>query len=523
MGLARGIYRALEDIVGPENIADEPAVLDSYAFHWMGELMPTGEGDRFVIRPEAVVLPGSTEEVQAIVRACNRYKIKFKAFSTGWGAWGGPGSEGVIQLDLRRMNRILEINEENMYAVVEPYVIGAQLQAELMKRGLNCNIITCGSNISALPLAALVGDGFSSVSTSMQGRNTLGVEWVLPTGEILRLGSLGSGAGWFCGDGPGPSLRGITRGVDAITGGIGVFTKAATKVYHWPGPPVPPTEIKGVSPSYTMKPQPLMHCYYVLFPSWEKLSEAGIKIAESEIAYILAAVPQLRLAANIATSSEEGAQLVSEISKSSKGRPGLLVMINAKSRREFDYQEKVLRKILAETDGEYLSLLEEGEIQGGLTWRFTRVSGGSRQYFRFNGGYGYFGTMTNWDRLSGIRGEGNRASEKYIRKGQILDDDGVGGLSISIEYGHLGASGIEASYDPTDPESRQATVQIAIEASRLGLEKYKYTLPATSAEEHDLLGPQLSNYHLWLRKIKKAFDPNVVSDPSHYIKPQRKK
>ena len=49
-----------------------------------------------------MVLPGSTEEVQAVVKTCNRYKIKFKAFSTGWGFWGGPGSECVIQLDLRR-------------------------------------------------------------------------------------------------------------------------------------------------------------------------------------------------------------------------------------------------------------------------------------------------------------------------------------------------------------------------------------------------------------------------------------
>lgn len=97
--------------------------------------------------------------------------------------------------------------------------------------------------------------------------------------------------------------------------------------------------------------------------------------------------------------------------------------------------------------------------------------------------------------------------EVKLRKksGHILDDDGVGGLSISLEYGHLGTSGIEASYDPTDAEARQAAVHMAIEARRVGLDKYKYALPATSAEEHDTLGPQLSNYHLWQRNIKNAF------------------
>ena len=335
------------------------------------------------------------------------------------------------------------------------------------------------------------------------------------------MGSLGSGAGWFCGDGPGPSLRSLVRGITASEGGLGVFTKAATKVYHWPGPPAPPTQIEGVSPSYTVKPIPEMHCYYVIFPSWEKLSEAGIKIGESEIAYILAAMPQFQLAGDIATSNEEGAQLLSEILESSKGWPCLLVIISARSRREFDYQEKVLREILAETEGDCLPLLEEGNMQGAVTWRFTRVSAGSRQYFRFTGGTVFLALMSNWDRLPCIRGEANKkASQEGIQKGLILDDGGDSGLSTSIEHGHLVLSGPGAMYDPTDPEARQAAVQWILESVRLGLQEYKYAFPAEmSAALHDMLGPQLSNYHLWQRKIKKAFDPNVASDPAHYINP----
>ncbi len=184
MALSSDIYRVLEDIVGTENISEEMVIIDSYAFQWPAELIPTGHGDHFYIRPEAVVSPGSTEEVQGIVRVCNKYKIKFKAFSTGWGVYGTPASEGVIQIDLRRMNRILEINERNMYAVVEPYVIGARLQAELMRRGLKCHMVTAGANCSAFPLAAVgPGNGWSSVSTGSHPRNVLGVEWVLPTGE----------------------------------------------------------------------------------------------------------------------------------------------------------------------------------------------------------------------------------------------------------------------------------------------------------------------------------------------------
>ena len=67
--------------------------------------------------------------------------MKFKPFSTGWGLFSAPFAKDVISLDLRRMNRILEIDEKNMFAVVEPYVINVQLQAELMKRGLNTHMI----------------------------------------------------------------------------------------------------------------------------------------------------------------------------------------------------------------------------------------------------------------------------------------------------------------------------------------------------------------------------------------------
>ena len=96
MALSREVYEALEDIVGPDNITEEPATLDSYAYQWMAELVPdvTG-GSKFFDRPEAVLMPGSAEEVQAIVKACNRYKLKFHVFSTGWGPWAAAAVQGA--------------------------------------------------------------------------------------------------------------------------------------------------------------------------------------------------------------------------------------------------------------------------------------------------------------------------------------------------------------------------------------------------------------------------------------------
>jgi glycolate oxidase len=520
MSLERTAYKALEEIVGVENISEEPVILDSYAYQMFADT--PDKPDRFALRPEVVLLPDCTEAVQAIVKICNRFKIRYKALSTGWGLCAGPGTAGVIQLDMRRMNRILEINEKNMYAVLEPYVIGAQLQAELMKHGLTCQIIGGGSNTSSFPIANVIGDGYSSVSTGLVGRNTLGIEWVLPTGEVVRLGSAGCGAGWFSGDGPGPSLRALVRGINATEGGIGVFTRAAVKVYNWPGPAVPPEEITGVSPQYRMKQPSTVHLYYPVFPTWEKLKEAGKKIAESEIAFILASIPEFQIAADIATSNEEGDRLFSKILEESNGQPALLVILRANSMREFSFQEKVLKQILSETGGECMPIMENDHIQGPMAWRFTRVCAQVRQWARFTGGTIGLTSLSNWSILDGIRGEASRSAMiKHEALGRLFEDGGDGGYNTISEYGHIGMNAFGTLYDPTDPEAVKAMFEARAEFLRHAQEKYNYIVPVQGdAAEHDVLGPQQWNYHLMQRKIKNALDPKITSDPSNYILPE---
>jgi glycolate oxidase len=204
MALKRDFYKALESILGPEYVSDDPVITETYA-------NPVRRGLNVPPRFEAIALPKTTEEVQAIVKLCNRSKVQYKASSTGW-LYSDPGGPNCIKLDLRRMDQIIEINEKSMYAVVEPYVVGAQLQAECMKRGLNCNLTGAGANCSALPLAAHVNLGHLSQSGSYGERNQLALEWVTGDGEIVRLGSLGCLDEWFCGDGPGPDhAAGRTR------------------------------------------------------------------------------------------------------------------------------------------------------------------------------------------------------------------------------------------------------------------------------------------------------------------------
>jgi glycolate oxidase len=504
MTIKRETYQALEDVVGPENISEDPVITYSY----LGM-------SRGLARFEAVLLPQSTAEVQAIVKICNRYKIQYKASSTGWGGYADPGAPGVIKLDLRRMNRILEINEKNMYAVVEPYVIGAQLQAELMKRGLICNVTGAGSNCSSLPIVSHQGLGHLSLSGSYGERNQLALEWVTPEGEIVRMGSLGSSGEWFCGDGPGPSLRGIVRGNVVPLGGLGVFTRAATKVYHWAGPAK--MSIEGVSPRYNPKiPQDFL-IRYISFPSPDKMRAAAAKVGESEIGLILMGFTTGMMASNISTDNNEDRKYLKEFDRLVKG-PGFLLIIAGNSPNDFEYKTQVLQMIMDQFEGESLKPVEDPQKGGGYLWRFVRVTSSIREVARASGIFGgecggtdVFPLMHNYILASAP------IKEKLIKDGWILDD-GTDPFVQSLENGHQGHAELLIRFNPKDPNGMKAQMELAKAANKIAIECH-FGVPGHCFGDaaHDQYGPNTTNYHLWLRKLKKTFDPNATSDSTHYI------
>jgi glycolate oxidase len=503
MALKRELYQALEDVVGPENISESPVILGSYA-------------QRGRPRFEAVTLPDTTGEVQAIVRLCNRFGVQFKASSSGWGAYGDAGGPGVVKLDLRRMNRILEINEKNMYVVVEPYVIFAQLQAELMKRGLNCNITGAGSNCSALPLAAHQGIGHLSISGSYGERNQLALEWVTPEGDIVRAGSLGSVGQWWCGDGPGPSLRGIIRGNVMPLGGLGVYTRAAQKIYHWPGPATFP--IEGVSPRY--KPgwiPPGFIIRYISFPSPEKLNLAAQKVGEAEIGLILMGFNPAMMSANIATNNNEDLAYMKQFTDAVQG-PGFLIIMAGNSPNDTEYKKKALQQIADEYDGKPLEAVEDPENAGGFMWRFIRVTSSIRETCRASGVFaGEVGGTDVFYLMHQYILRSSPFKQQLVNEGRLLDD-GTDPFVQSVEHGHAGHAELLIRFNRKDPRAATAPMEVGAFANKTAIEGH-FGVPGHvwGDAAHDQYGPPASDYHLWLRKFKKTFDPNGASESTNYI------
>jgi len=482
MALSKDIYSQFEDVVGEENICDDPVIMPSY------------HSTEFA----AVILPKNTREVQSIVRLCNKHKLRFRPVCTGWSGMFQPGT---LYLDLRRMNRIIEINEKNMYAVVEPYVISAQLQAELMKRGMHFNVKGAGTNCSAM----LRGHGHLDQVASGDDRNHLAIEWVTPEGEIVRSGSLGSSNEWFSGDGPGPSIRSILT--SAVPPGVtpGVFTKAAVKAYHWPGPLKFP--VVGESPNYSLSEiPPNMMARYYSFPSVEKMWQAEIRLGENEICFELMGFNVAMVAANITTCNEQEEKVFKQMSKEVQG-PGFFVIIAGNSAADYQYKKKVLEQIVRENDGKSLKSVEDPRTEGILLCQCIRISASIRETFRPGGAFSSIPVMGQRDLTIRWAVGAGKAKEPLIEKGLIVDDGGAF-FGWGVEQGHLGKTEIFCKFDPQNPEAKAAVEAWNKEQSaRAFKEKYFAMLMAPPSE----IGPGLSNYHLWWDKIHKAIDPNGVS------------
>ena len=175
-----GLKEELVKIVGSKYVFDDPETLESYSRDY--SLTPPR-------RPNYVVQPKNTEEIQKIVKLANKYSMPIVPSSSSVHFHGAtiPSQAGIV-VDLKRMDRILEIDERNRMARIEPGVTWGQLQAELETHGL-------------MALNPLLPHASKSVLTSHLERDpmlipkfeygdpVLTMEVVLPTGSIFRTGS----------------------------------------------------------------------------------------------------------------------------------------------------------------------------------------------------------------------------------------------------------------------------------------------------------------------------------------------
>lgn len=180
--LPSGFLDRLVAIAGAGHVRTDPATLELYGVDGLKR-----EGHP----PDAVVLPGSTAEVAAILRACDEARVPVVPRGAGTGYTGGavPVRGGLV-LSLERFTRILEIDPENLLAVVEPNVVTGDLQAAVERVGLFYppDPASLGQSAIGGNVAECAG-GPRAFKYGTTRHYVLGLEAVLPTGEIVCTGS----------------------------------------------------------------------------------------------------------------------------------------------------------------------------------------------------------------------------------------------------------------------------------------------------------------------------------------------
>jgi glycolate oxidase len=493
MSLPQHVYKILEEIVGPDNISDKEYILAAYRHSSPGG-MPKSPGK------DAVILPGSVEEVQQIVKICNRYNIKI-APMTSILSLGRFNQPGYIVMNLQRMDRILEINEEDRYAVIEPGVRHVQLKPELMARGLSYPTASVGPGASVLANFIASGDHHMQHGASRVNRYILGMEWITPTGELVRIGSLAHGGGWFCPDGPGPSLRGLIKGWHGWGGGLGIITKLAVGLDVWKGPRVMPGE--GHSPSFNVRLPGDRHKVFIFkFPTMDKLGDAMIEMGKAEIG---TAVLKYFYATEMALTTESANDFWERwntgLYKNELQR-AMWVYLDTSSPEEFQFEERVMRDIVRENDGEPVDESIRKKYDDNIDHMFIIVSFLQR-VLRLGGGWA--GVKLGGDSISHMIDVGKAVPEfmdEFIEKKYIVDTPNNFQI-IPMEYGHLAHIELLVFYDVNKVSETKMPLSFMARSSETDI-KHGYH-SATPAGDLEKQSPLYSNFYTWNKKIKEAF------------------
>src|SRR5262245_49776569 len=177
----RAIAVSLTEIVGATHVRSDAAALAAYGVDALGQGAP----------PDVVVLPGNTNEIAAIARLCNTERVPLVVRGAGTGYTGGAvATAGGVVLSMERLNRILDIDEANLLAVVEPNVITGDLQRAVERVGLFYPPDPASLERSAIGgnVAECAG-GPRAFKYGTTKRYVLALEAVLPDGVVVQTGS----------------------------------------------------------------------------------------------------------------------------------------------------------------------------------------------------------------------------------------------------------------------------------------------------------------------------------------------
>lgn len=443
--------------VGEDNVYDDKAHLIAYCY----------DATRTRYQPDAVIFPRNEEDVSTILKYCNEHRIIITPRGAGSGFTGGslPANGGVILAFEKHMNKILEIDMENMVAVVQPGVINMDLQRAVEAKGLfyppdpaSQEYSTLGGNVSEN------AGGMRAAKYGITKDYVMALRAVIPNGEIIRAGKR------TIKDVAGYNIAGI---LIASEGTLGVITEITLKLV---AKPKMSQTAMGVFPTVN----DAMNAVY-------KSMAAGVTPVAMEFLdnYSIRAVEQ----------------------KYSKGLPIeagaiLITDVDGNSQEDLTTQLDIIEKAFAENGCSEFKRAQNKDESNALWFARRNVS----QCITVYGSKKLNEDITvPRSKLPDLLAEIGKIAQKYNVTVPCFGHTGDGNVHTNVMVDGSDAKALEIGHHAIE-EIFKATVALGGTLSGehgIGLSKAPFMHLAFSDGEMELF-----------RSIKKAFDPNNILNPA---------
>jgi len=448
------ILNELENIVGKDYVSNHSEDLYIYSQD------PGASLPRHV---DFVAMPSTSKEVQQIVKLANKEKIPIVPMGGGLTLSGLiiPVKGGIV-LDMKRMNRIIEINRFSQYALIEAGVTTGQILSHL-----NENYLDLQPPIPDAPPSATVagnmlihGSGYLSQRYGGHGAMINGLEVVLPNGEICKLGSCAVSDYWFD-RGPIPDFIGLF--ISAF-GTMGVITKLSIQLF----------------------PKPKMRD--IIF---------GLLNDPKDIPDLLLKITATGYAEDILLGKQDKPEWM-------KGYVFIMTYITGNTEEDIVRQSKTLKRIFRKSNARFMKAPEKMKN----LYLDKPIFAAGAADFRKGGGFEYVGAFIPLEKIPEAYEKGADLARKYGIS-PTLGSRLIGGVHTIVMF-------FSYSFNRANPNDMENARKALHETNKLALDLGGIPWKAELEGQRLTLGKMDPSYKKLMKIIQSTLDPNGIMNPGNW-------